>query len=509
MEFPSQIEIEKLDAKHIEYQMLLPLFGQIEDLACGGYRMDCKRGQYLKKRPGEEEAIYKLRLEKFVYTNILGDCLNEVTNKISSASLNIEGVLGDGVDALEEKFWRRFRNATDGIKRSERDLIGRILLTALKFRTCWVQLDRKGHSPRNRLEEEQSNDLPYLVLLTPFEVINWAETDGKLQWVKYRQITSQPNLFGEPQQVATWTIVTADEVVRYASAVTFGRDGSLNVVGQKGQKRRSVPLVGRVSHGYPVGLPIFRIQLPNERWVANQAYLKALQYLQIENNLTDAANIAGYVQRVFQPLQMQEDATSTFDVEEQADVQSIRSSNATVLVGQGFQFSEVSGSAIRTLRSDVLDPIKQEIKAIVGLGNVTASPEATQQSGVSKGYDYGSFNDSMRYFGEFLVAAYQDLLQAVAVAAGFDPQKISVTGLDTFDMDALGTLLEQTQSLLPLFAMIPASAVKMWLLKVVGQMFRSASPAQLKRFEAEIDAQPLNLPVGQTPVQSTSEPSKE
>jgi hypothetical protein len=43
----------------------------------------------------------------------------------------------------------------------------------------------------------------------------------------------------------------------------------------------------------------------------------------------------------------------------------------------------------------------------------------------------------LREFGTLVTAAYQDILQKVAFVFGEDPEIISVTGLDSFDLNTL------------------------------------------------------------------------
>jgi hypothetical protein len=490
-DYPQIATLKQLEAKNPDYIALAPLYQTIDDLVLGGNVMDAKKEQYLLKRPGEDAELYRLRISKFVYTNILGDCLRELTDKVSGAELHVDGISGDDTPEATAKFWSTWRDHTDGYNRKERGLLNQLFLTLLKFKTAYCLIDKPAAplEPVNRLQEEALGLTPYAALISPLEIYDWQLDGDRLQWAKIRQVTTDYQPLGDRVTRITWTFIDSTQIVKYSARVELGRDGSIKKLidnaARNGQED-AVALTSRVSHGRKK-IPLIRCELPDNKWASKDAYLKALQYLQIENGWTDTASIAGYVQRLFKPQVKPDDDISATYTDDDEYVSQIKSSNAHILIGDDFRFVEIAGSSLKTIRDSVLEPIKGEIKAIISLGNVSAAKGVMEQSGTSKSFDYAQFNDALRAYGEILVNYYQDILRAVAEAAGYDSETISVSGLDTFDLDTLDTLLAQTKELINYEDRIPATAMKLWMGKIVAQMHRSASAKQQEEMGKELE----------------------
>jgi hypothetical protein len=207
--------------------------------------------------------------------------------------------------------------------------------------------------------------------------------------------------------------------------------------------------------------------------------LKATQHLQIENSWTDSATIAGYVQRIMTPLDPKPDSdlnVSYSDPDE--DLQDLKTGNAHVLIGKDFKFSEAQGSSLKVISESVLDKIEAQIRAIVSMGNVSASREALMQSGVSKALDYVSVNLAMQSYGQNLTQCYEEILKHVAISFGIKDEAtleaVKVSGLDSFDTDGLEAILEQSDKVLSLEGRLSETTLKLWWIKVSEAMHRSA-----------------------------------
>lgn len=488
MIYPDIATLEQLEAKHPEYIDMAQTYEKIEDLFVGGPRIEAKKRSYIPKRPGEEAEIYRLRLEKFVYTPILSGAIRKLVAKTISASYNVAGVSGDAVAKLESDFWSYFREKTDGKSRKERQLLHELMLILVKFGKCYVVVDKPATAiaPRNRTEEEQLGLKPYAVLYEPSIAFDWHKTDT-LQWVKFRQLITQSDPLGKRELIARWTFFDTESIAVYEAKVEQTKKG-LKLLNPVGKSNNGVAIKTQLNHG-SYGLPVVLCELPSQMWVCKDAYLKAFQYLWIENSFTDTATIAGYIQRLWKPT-VQADSVDVTTMESEAYVAQVKSGNPHILVGDSFQFVEASGSSLATIRQHVLDPIRDEIHSIVSLAGVSASSSkgVVEQSGLSKGYDQAELNNAAKDYGALLANIYQDILRKVAIAAGYEPTKISVTGFDSFDLDTLDTLLEQTKGIMAYAAQLPTLALQLWFSKLVGQMHKAASAVQMEEMQKQLDA---------------------
>jgi hypothetical protein len=465
--YPEKIDAIKLNIEHPEYQYWYPTWIKIDDLIKGGISMEDKKREYIVPRPGEDREIYELRLRKFVYTPLLGSIIKDYTTKLVSAPLHVEGAKGD--------WWDKFRQKVDGKNETEKGLLNKLFMQLLCFGTSYIFVDKptSEYDFLNRAQEEIIGNSPWVNILSPFSVINWSENkNGDLEWaiIRYSRIKSLP--LEKPIVENEWVIVDRYKIVRYFI------DTETTIATK----------ISEVEHGLGK-LPVLKYKLSDELYTGNQAYLKALQYLQIENAWTDTATIAGYVQRVFTPLDQQpdDDFNNTYTSTDEY-VESIKSGNSHILVGKSFEFNEINGGSLKTISESVLDAIETQIKNIVSLGNVSANKGILQQSGVSKGYDYSQIADSMRAYGQILVAAWQEVLQLVGESYSMPEwDKISVSGFDSFEVDALDDLLNKSEAIDKIADFLGDTALALWYKKIQAAMHRSASIYELEEMNKEID----------------------
>jgi hypothetical protein len=130
-------------------------------LITGGHQLERRKELYIVRRPGEDEALYQLRLKKFCYTPILGSAVKDYSTRIVSAPFHVEGCEGDQ--------WDNFRGATDGKRRDERALLSKIFRTQLLYGRSWAFVDRKALDvmPQNKLQEEMLGANSYVTLYNP------------------------------------------------------------------------------------------------------------------------------------------------------------------------------------------------------------------------------------------------------------------------------------------------------------------------------------------------------
>lgn len=490
IEYPDSLPLKTLELQHPEYTAIAPTLLKIHDLASGGHQIEAHKHLYLKPRPGEEPELYKLRLEKFTYTNQLGGAIAQQVSKLSSGTLSISGLPDD------DQFWSKFREATDGKKRDERSLLSEIFRNGLKFRHVYLHVDKPYSEIRP--ETKQQEDLlklnPYVCIYSPLDVINWGGDDngGELEWIKVRQLSQVASPFSASLTVATWTFIDKTHCAKYSAFVKLGKNGTIvEILNAKGETidsgsdaRVELPRPP-VPHNVG-GLPVIKFELPEDLYVADQVYLKALEHLNLENSRYDTAMMSGYVQRTWKPhVRPDNDLDNTFvDSEDE-----LQTGNQYVLKGE-FEFSEAQGTSITTV-SALLQEIRDYIQDAIGMARASASKGAVEQSGISKKMDFVVQELVLRAYGSLLCACYQDLLQLVGRMAGRSPEELasySVTGLDSFDIDSLESALAIAVELLQVEEKVPPTALKLFYQQLSGLLVKNASAEQQQEINQQLDA---------------------
>ena len=428
--YPEILSREILDKKHPNVEKNIEFWDTLGDLVEGGFRLYEKRRCYVERRPDEEDVLYNKRLKKFVYTNILGDAIRDFVVKLTSSPMYSKG-LGD------DDFWLRFRKSVNGKNKKEKDFINNLFKMLLTYGHCYVFVDKptpKGII-RNRLEERLQKIDPYCVLYKPEDIIDYGIDDNdSISWVKIysKKTISLPTSVYSVKH--SWVYIDSNYITTY-EYLQKNKDEELP---------KDISRVSQISHKNN-RCPVLKLELPHELWTGNNAFLKSIQYLQIENGWTDTASLAGYIQRIFTPSNNADSPNETYEGRN-IEIEDVKSSNAHIMIGSGFEFKEAQGSSLKTLSHDVLDKIERQIKSIVSLDNVTASPnESKAQSGVSKSIDYAQFHDNLKRYGEILTSHYENILLLVASIAGKNDNEIEVSGLTEFDLDIVTSTLENAE----------------------------------------------------------------
>lgn len=492
MDYPELAKLEDLETTHSHYDILAPIYRKIDDLARGGHAIEAKKSLYVVRRPTEDEELYKLRLAKFAYTNVMGAAIRQQATKLETGTVNFSGI-----PQRHDKFFSKFRESTDGSGRSERELLSLIFRKSVQFGAIYALVEKPYTEvkPKNSLQEEQLGASPYVVTFTPVEVINWSQGRAGLEWIKVRQIDQVTSQLGKTIDRATWTIIDSKSIVKYQHLVKLNGEGKVEgLLDSNGEDINpfpgpiTIPRVRLVEHGRGE-IPVVKLQLPDDLWSCNQAYLKASEHLNVENAWIDTAVMAGYVQRVFTPTDPKPDSDihQTFEDDSPED---IVSDNAHVLIGKGFAFSEVQGSSLQTISESVLDKLERQIRDIICINGASATKDALQQSGVSKSMDFTNEESTLQAYGRIICDFYQDVLQQVAIALGMKPgerETLSVTGLDSFSLDTLESTLENAKELQGIEPLIAPTALKLFYIKLQGLMNKNQSAEQKALIEAETE----------------------
>lgn len=505
-ELPEKTSLEELQATNPKHNEHSETWEIIDDLVAGGHRMAAKKRKYILRRPQEDAELYNLRLQKFVYTPILGDVLSKYTTKLTSAPVHTTGT--------DSKAWQEFKDATDGRSRNERDLLSELFDSMQRYGVVWAVVDRNfvPTGPVSRLEEERLGIKPRVSVLNPQDVLNWEldESTNQPLWVLYRSVRAVGGPLQQKKYVARWTIVDDVHMTVYSALVNIDKvTGNITGLASDPETDTYTPsealvsMESQIAHGLP-GIPIVYHSLSSELWSCDQAYLKSLQYLQVENAWTDTASVAGYIQRLYKPRKPEADTLGGLATMAGAnpkrtslasgvskEIQKVESSNASILIGDDFKFVEARGDSLKTVAEDFLDRVEAQIKSLVYAGAsspAAQTPDVKEQSGIAKAFDMDELHDKMRMFGQVLIAIYEDILRIVAPMLYTNPEQVHVTGLDEFDVDVLGSLLDDTLKLERFESKLSPTALRTWYGKVAEAMSRTVSPEIKEQIKAEAEA---------------------
>lgn len=484
--YPNILSLGILEATHPEYSSMLPVWGEIDLLASGGYKLKRAIELFLPQRPGEDAQTYEFRLKKFTYLNILASAIGDVTSKLSNSSLVVSGA---DVEEINQ-----FRTDTNLSGRDEKTLLAHLLREALKFKKVYLHIDktRSEITPLNKAQEELLKIKPYITTYSPFEVINWSESKGKPQWIKVRQvITDTSNPLLPPSTKVIWTFIDSNYIARYeASNVELDNNGAISKIEDENvNDDTNIPLVGNlIAHGLGE-IPVVKLELPDEMWLTDQAAAKALEHLRTDCAKYDLLTFA-YFQRTYKKVQ-----TPDSDFEESfADSESGTPPTGLqyVLELDKFEWSEPQGHIIPHLM-DALKQIEGQVKTLLSQGGVSAELGVVAQSGESKRMDFVKEETLLRFYGQLLSSTYQKVLQLVAKSVGYSPDLISVTGLNEFENDTLESQISKLISLSEvdfnkLRGEIPATAYSLIYTDLISKATGNLSAEQQEQIKREIEA---------------------
>ncbi|MBW4421200.1 MAG: hypothetical protein KME13_18525 [Myxacorys californica WJT36-NPBG1] len=494
MDIPYELSLDFLESKHSDYINSEELNTQLYPLIEGSTVLEKVKGQFLPIRAGEVPEAYTARLKKFTYTNLLSSALLELTSKLAAGSYSISNL-------PDNDFWKNFRENTSKKKgQSELKLLQRIFREALIYKKVFVQVDKPlaPFIPRNRAEEEALNLNPYTILHNCRDVYDWTEDDtGSLTFIKIRQLVEyRPDPFTKPVPQVIWTIITPELILRYSALVELKNNQIVTLI----KDGKIVPVTPKdtyisldqepIYHGFS-SFPVLKFELPSELYAMNHAYLKAKEYLTIENNRFDAAGMA-YIQRIFKPIQETLPNLEIAVKEEETPI----SSNAHIMKVEEFEFKEMQGSVL-TILSTLLADLENQIKDILNLGCISSDKGAVQQSGISKKFDLHSEEMVMRSYGKLLLEFLQDLIQLVASAIGLPSEtinSISVTGYESFELDSLDSLLATANELIKVDPYIPQTSKRLFAKSLSSQLAPNASSEEKELVNSEIEALTFELP---------------
>ena len=220
------------------------------------------------------------------------------------------------------------------------------------------------------------------------------------------------------------------------------------------------------------GYRVFEIRVSEGLWLANKVALLQLEHFNKSNALGWALTMGLFAMPV---------------IYSDREFNQITGESYYVQLGpqDRFGWTEPEGKVYQ-IAADNLTRLKDEIYRVSYLMQQAGDSSGTQQSGLSKQWDFSVTQEILGAYGDVMKDAMRNVLNAVA-AARQDGMMIDVVGLDEFDITDFSTEASDAQSLLNLGIQSPT--LKRQVFKRVALKYLSDARQEIKnRIAEEIDA---------------------
>jgi hypothetical protein len=469
MDFPDTMTLESLETRDERHQDRLRTWEEISDFRSGWPRLKNKLDYYLPQRPGEDPEIYRHRIRKPCYTPVMNTAIREFTGKLMSSAIHESGADGD--------FWDAWFEKTDGKSQDKNELLTDIFTCLLYYGEVYLGVENPRTFQGNMI-------LPYVLLYEP-----WYCTYQADNWYLTKQVKITRTPFGRPESRVIWTYWMPGVTAQYEAQAELGINGEVHRVFNGNEWVTAIPktpvrLARIFEHGAPRAAMV-HLELPEELWTARQAYPKQWQHMIVENAWVDSGSTAGVVQRIYRPSPPapMDDPRVSYST---PDYSQMVSGNHHILIGDDFKFSESPGGAIANLQGQ-LDKIELQIKHLASMGWQSVDGDIQNASGASKAVDMALLEDTMKTYGKKVLQIYQGVLGLVSELAGGQGE-ISVTGLDTYGVDSLQEILEESETVFKYLEYLPETAVRLWVSRLSGLLAGSVSFEDRQKIQDELKA---------------------
>lgn len=438
---------DEIDAKHPDWNHNQETWFNSAVMYEGGHLMRKNAHKFLLRRPKEDSSVYQHRLELMTYENNMGTGLGWWQAEMFSSEPKIDlrpagsdgKPLPDGkLDGDKDKFYnQQFAKDCDKHGTSFVDMAREIFKNLLLYRQCFVLVDL----PRNDLDKyatlQDQKDAgaldPYLCAFPPQQVINWDMDDhGNYNWLMVYQKTYQTGFLVKAKIVERWYYYDRQQF-RVYECIYDESEGDAG-------KKQAVNLIQTGYHALAAKniVPVQCIEFPEGWWLANRAYLPALEHIDTVNVLRWSLRMAGLAV----PVIFTDDELTTITL---AEYQFIK-------LGQNdkYEWTEAPGRSWEHLAKRIL-VLTEEIWRAMYLVAQARSTSATAgaASGVSKQEDMAPSHDVLDGMGAILRTALQNLLTLVIWARGDDGIVPDVTGF-TFEDKLTAAELDVIEEVLSL-----------------------------------------------------------
>ncbi len=467
------MQVKLLNQKHPEYEQYCYAWESIEILKRGGCEIRKHAEKFLTKRPKELPEVYKHRVERFTYQNIIGTAMGwynaslfekDPTITLTRGKEKVEGNHQEWLDGIIQNCNRAGKTLFDFFREVTVDL--------MQFRAAYVLTDLPAVEANalSLADQKASGALdPYLVRYSPREVINW-DTDafGNLTWIVIHTINLKRSFGGSTVTVDRWYYFDRQEcrVYEYERKDDQTEEKAEAILVRQG--KHALSAVGRV--------PVRRIEVTDDLWLADRAYPQAIDHLNQDNTLAWALFMANLPVPVIKG-------------EFEGDASVSETAYIHLAVDGSFEYAEPAGTSFEQSKAR-LDSLREELYRQFYLQAQGRSSAATpsSQSGYSKEMDMLPAVPILNAFGDVLRDGMSNVLTDVVTAHGERELKVVVNG---FNYDASDPAeIESIQAAID-FAGGSSPTFRKEMVKRVAHIYLKDASEDLRRtVDDEIDKSP-------------------
>jgi len=474
-----------------------PLYTDVKDdwikmsmLYEGGHVMRKNSTQFLLRRPRELQEVYQARVDRFTYHNILGTCFGwyraAMFKNPPTITMKTVGKDGqpDGKDFPKDldSFYIEFRKNCDRKKTSLVDLMREVWTSLALYKCAYVLVDTPRDDGSKTLREQKQKGVldqfgrpsPYLVTYSPVSVINWdCDQYGNLDWcvLAYQDTTRQ---FVQTQKVVdTWYYFDRQIFLKYQRV---RKPGESEITKVDETDRATLVDAGKHAMSQAGVVPLLKFEVPDGLWLTNRAYLPVLDHLNQDNSYGWALYMANLAMPV---------VTSDQDIKPQLS----ETGFIQLPTGAKYEWSEPEGRSFQRSAERVRE-LREEIFRAMYLSyqGRTSNATADGASGASKEMDMMPAQDVMNEYGDVIIAAAQQLMDAVAQARGDLAVRSDVRGMK-FGKTASLEQIQKTEAVLSLG--VPSDTFEKEVYKQsAAEYLPDANPETMEKINDEIDAAP-------------------
>ena len=417
--------METINREHPEYVARKAIWRQYKDLYTGGEQLRSNASLYLVRRHKEPGDIYLERLARVFYENYVGSIIDWYAATLMRCA---PGVILGGSDAAAQSFYGVLSEDCDLRGTSLTEFFRQRFVEALVCGSSYIVIDfpKIDGEPRTRAEEDAcGQSRAYLTDYAPDEVINWNHDRlGGLDWIVLRTSCLQQSKVTD----AKWEKETRWIYYDRENYQIYRKRGESSPIELVDEGRHGLASLGRV--------PVFEIKVSDGLWLMNKAASLQLEHFNKSNALSWALTMGLFASPV-----VYSDRAWKQVVGESYYIQLGKDDR--------FGWTEPEGKVYQ-IAADNLQNLRDEIYRVCYL-MIQAGEAGTgvRQSAVSKQLDFATTEEVLRAYGETVKDAMKQALWAIA-AARQDRFTIDVSGMDEFDINDLGTELDDAQKLLGL-----------------------------------------------------------
>jgi hypothetical protein len=455
--------METINREHPEYVARKAIWKQYKDLYAGGEQLRTHASEYLVRRHKEPGDIYIERLGRVFYENYVGS----IIDWYSATLMRCEpALLFEGSDAAARDFYGVLSEDCDLKGTSLTEFFRQRFVEALVCGSSYVVVDfpKVTGEIRSRAEEDASGrSRAYLMEYSADEVINWNhDRMGGLEWVVLRTSCLQQSKLTD----AKWEKETRWIYYDRENYQIYRKGGEASPIELIDEGRHGLASLGRV--------PVFQMKVSEGLWLMNKSALLQLEHFNKSNALSWALTMGLFASPV---------------VYSDREWKQVVGESYYIQLGKDdrFGWTEPEGKVYQ-IAADNLGNLRDEIYRVCYL--MIQSGEASSgrsQSAVSKQMDFETTEEVLLAYGAAVKESMKQVLTAIA-AARQDGVEIDVSGMDEFDINDLGTELDDAQKLLALG--IESKTLKKEVFKRLALKYLNDATQDVKnRVAAEIESQ--------------------